>query len=93
MKIVLSIVSGDAVDTVSNTLIERNCKVTHIGSMGGFRRRGNSTLIVGVEESRVQDTLVALREACAKRKRSDKPTVTIFVLDAQIFQIWVVGER
>jgi uncharacterized protein YaaQ len=87
MKIVLSIVSVAAVDTVSNTLIERNCKVTHIGSMGGFRRRGNSTLIVGLEESRVQDTLVAIREACAKRKRSDEHTVTTFVLDALIFQI------
>jgi uncharacterized protein YaaQ len=85
MKLILAIVSADAVDPVSNALLEQKYAVTHISSMGGFLRRGNSTLVIGVDESRVQDALAVIRNVCGPLSKSDAHAATIFVLNAAQF--------
>ncbi len=85
MKLILAIVSADAADHVSNALLERQYTVTHISSVGGFLRRGNSTLVIGVDESRAEDALAVIRSVCSPLSKSDAHAATIFVLDAAQF--------
>jgi uncharacterized protein YaaQ len=85
MKLILAIVSADAVDPLSTALVERKYTVTQISSVGGFLRRGNSTLVIGVDEAHVEDVLGTIRTACQPHSKSDAHAATIFVLDAAQF--------
>ena len=52
-------------------LSEKNIGVTKLASSGGFLREGNTTLMIGVEDSRVEEVMGILRENCAKRTQID----------------------
>ena len=57
MKMLVVIVRDIDVDEVLSALIEANFRVTRIASSGGFFRSGNSTLMMGVSEKRVDEAL------------------------------------
>jgi uncharacterized protein YaaQ len=84
-KLILAIVSADAVDIVSRTLVEHKYVVTQISSVGGFLRRGNTTMVIGVDEGQVERALNVLRGVCNSLSKPDTHAATIFVLDAQQF--------
>ena len=42
-------------------------RVTRIGSTGGFLQQGNSTLLLGLQEDRVEPVLTVLRRICQHR--------------------------
>jgi uncharacterized protein YaaQ len=48
-------------------MVERGYPATKIGSTGGFLRRGNTTLLSGVESDRVDDVLSLVRRLCPVR--------------------------
>jgi uncharacterized protein YaaQ len=86
MKLILAIVVAEAVDTVSKALVTAGYSMTHISSVGGFLRRGSTTLVIGVEESKVDGVLETLRKAAPTTPRPDKShSVTVFVLNAGVF--------
>jgi uncharacterized protein YaaQ len=87
-KLILAIVSADAVEPVSRGLVEHGFQVTHISSVGGFLRRGSTTLVVGVDETQVEDALHIMRETCTALSKADSHAATIFTLSASgYFQI------
>lgn len=86
MKLILAIVSADAVEPVSRALVDAHYSVTQVSSVGGFLRRGSTTLVVGVEEAQVENALTVIRDSCkafANGKPDAPHAATIFVLDAQ----------
>jgi uncharacterized protein YaaQ len=86
MKLILAIVASDAVDPVSKALVQKNFPVTHISSVGGFLRRGSTTLVIGVDESQVETVIDTIRAAAPRTPRPDNGhAVTIFVLNAGQF--------
>jgi uncharacterized protein YaaQ len=85
MKLILAIVSADAVDPVSRALVEQRYTITQISSVGGFLRRGYTTLVIGVSEQQLQDALAIIRQVCARISTPDSHSATIFVLDASQF--------
>jgi uncharacterized protein YaaQ len=86
MKLILAIVAADAVDPVSKALVQKNYPVTHISSVGGFLRRGSTTLVIGVDEAQVEPVLATIRGAVSPSPRADKAhAVTLFVLNAGQF--------
>ena len=86
MKLILAIVASDAVDPVSRALVDKNYPVTQISSVGGFLRRGSTTLVIGVDEGQVQGVLDTLKSAVPAAPRADKShAVTLFVLNAAEF--------
>ncbi|MBO9308624.1 MAG: cyclic-di-AMP receptor [Chloroflexi bacterium] len=84
-KLVIAIIMADAVEATSRALVERKFPVTQIASMGGFLRRGNTTLVIGVDEAQVEDVIAAIREACAPYSKGDHHAATLFVLNAAQF--------
>ncbi|MEP7289759.1 MAG: cyclic-di-AMP receptor [Chloroflexota bacterium] len=85
MKLILAIVGAEAVDPVSRTLVEQKYKVTQISSVGGFLRRGSTTLVIGIEDTQVEDALAVMRRACSPFSNTSAHSATIFVLDAAQF--------
>lgn len=86
MKLILAIVISDAVDSVSKALVAKHYPVTHISSVGGFLRKGSTTLVIGVDEAQVAGVMETLRSAAPTNLSADKGhAVTIFVLDAGQF--------
>jgi uncharacterized protein YaaQ len=57
MKLLFAIVQNDDQKALTNALVERSISVTRIASTGGFLRGGNTTLMIGVEADRLEETL------------------------------------
>lgn len=67
MKLIIAIVSDTDADHLIEQLVQRGYPATKIGSSGGFLRRGNATILSGVEEEEVEDVLATIRRQCRSR--------------------------
>jgi uncharacterized protein YaaQ len=85
MKLVVAIVKdSDAMD-VSDALVENDFRMTRIASTGGFLRRGNVTLLIGLEDEQMELLFATIQAACRPPENPDEHKATIFVLPAEDF--------
>ena len=54
MKLLIFVTDNSQADAIIDTLVEHSFRVTRLATTGGFLRRGNTTLLVGVEEHQVE---------------------------------------
>ncbi len=73
MKSIIAIVQSDDAGALTDALREKNFQSTLISSTGGFLREGNATLLIGVEDSQVQDVLQVIKENCNTRTQFVNP--------------------
>ena len=67
MKLVVAVVQGeDAAQTVQ-ALGEAGLSVTKLASSGGFLQQGDATLLIGVEDDRVEQAVTLVRTNCRER--------------------------
>lgn len=69
MKLVYIIVSSDDDDRVMQQLNKKGFSGTKMATTGGFLRAGNTTLIVGTEEEKVQTVIDIVKKECGPRQR------------------------
>jgi len=69
MKLVMAIIHDEDVFHIMDTLNERGFSVTKLASTGGFLRSGNTTLISGCEEDRVNELIEIIEKKCKSRKQ------------------------
>lgn len=81
MKLIIAIVRDHDADPVSKALTTHEFRVTHIASTGGFLRRGNSTLLIGVEDDKVEPALNIVRTNLSAPDTANQKRATIFVLN------------
>ena len=62
MKLVVAIVQDSDAGNVIDALVQAEYRSTRINTSGGFLKRGNATVLVGVEDDQVQDVLRLIRE-------------------------------
>ena len=69
MKMIMCII--DDMDTYSllDALAEKAIQTTKLASSGGFLRRGNTTLLIGVDDERKDEVLEIIEETCRPRKQ------------------------
>ena len=84
MKLVVAIVKDSDSLAVSDALIEHQFRVTRIASTGGFLRRGNVTLLIGVEAEQVPQVFPPLTEH-TQEPEPGQHRATVFVLPAEDF--------
>ena len=82
MKMVIAIVSDRSDAPVLERLAAEGYGVTRVASTGGFMRRGNVTLFIGVPDEREQAVMDLLRETCCPPE-AGQHRATIFVVDAR----------
>ena len=85
MKLIIAIIRDEDNDRVSGKLTEAGFRVTFIASTGGFLRSGRSTLLIGVEEERVEEALQLLRTECTPARDGRESKATVFVLSVREF--------
>ena len=67
MKLVLLVVSDDDANNVVDALVDQGYHITRLASTGGFLRRGNSLLLCGVDDDRVEPLLEVVRANTEER--------------------------
>lgn len=92
MKMILAVVQADDAAKVTQALIESGHRVTRIATEGGWLRRENTTLLLGVEDDKVDDVLRVLR-GTARRRTSyiSVPREVPGALNAQVIDVEVGG--
>ncbi len=85
MKLLIAIIRDTDDGTVINQLVTQGYRVTRVASTGGFLRRGNVTLLIGVEAEQVQAVLDLLQKVCCPPD-AGQHRATVFVVDAQQFE-------
>ena len=68
MKMVIAIVQDKDVGKLLERVTREGLSATRLASSGGFLRSGNTTLLFGVEEDRLEGLLSMIRETCHQRK-------------------------
>ncbi len=79
MKLVIAIVRDSDSDAISHALTSADLRVTQVASTGGFLRRGNTTLLIGLDDEQVEPALDIIRKNCAPAAEGEK-RVSIFVV-------------
>ncbi|MDD2521485.1 MAG: cyclic-di-AMP receptor [Anaerolineaceae bacterium] len=85
MKLIMAIIKDADNDRVSRKLTDEKYRVTFIASTGGFFRSGRSTLIIGVEDDRVERALQVIKENTTVPETAEEKQATVFVLEVEGF--------
>lgn len=69
MKLIIAVVQDDDASDLVDVLTEDNFRVTKLATTGGFLKSGNTTLMVGVEEERLNSAVNLIERICKTRKQ------------------------
>lgn len=69
MKLVFAIVHSEDGQKVMDELNKNGFSVTKLCSTGGFLKAGNTTLLVGVEEERLDEVMAIIEKKSKSRKQ------------------------
>ena len=69
MKLIIAIVQDEDSSRLLSTLMQHGIGVTKLATTGGFLKAGNTTLLIGVDESRLQETVDVIEKVCKSRKQ------------------------
>jgi len=69
----MAIVHGDDADVLVEALLRKEFRATKLASSGGFLRRSNTTVMVGVEDDQVEAALQVVRDNCTSRTEVVNP--------------------
>lgn len=67
MKLVIAIVQDEDVHMLMDDLMEKKYRVTKLASTGGFLRAGNTTLLIGIEDEKVDEVMKIIENNCKSR--------------------------
>lgn len=85
MKLIIAIVHDTDSDPISHALTLNDLRVTQIASTGGFLRKGHSTLLIGLDDDRVEKALEIIRQNSKTYNDPEERKATIFVLKVDQF--------
>ena len=69
MKLVMAIIHDEDAFQITDTLNDNGYSVTKLATTGGFLRAGNTTLICGVDDERVDGLVSIIEKQCRSRKQ------------------------
>ena len=85
MKMIIVIVKDSDAEPVTQALTASDFRVTRIASTGGFLRSGVVTLLIGLDDERVDACIQVIREKLGESD-SQKNRATLFVVPVQRFE-------
>lgn len=69
MKLIIAIINDDDFRGVSDALIKADFQSTRLSSTGSFLKSGNSTLLICVDDARLDECISLIQSHCRKRKQ------------------------
>jgi uncharacterized protein YaaQ len=85
-RLIIALLRDADGEEVLRALLDAGFRVTRIASTGGFMRRGNSTLLIGVEKERVETAIQLVRDHSAPAIDPGLKRATVFVLKVDQFE-------
>jgi len=85
-RLIITLLRDANGEEVLKALLDADFRVTRIASTGGFMRRGNSTLLIGVVKDRVDAAIQLIREHSAPAIDPGLKRATVFVLKVDQFE-------
>ncbi len=81
MKLMIAIVNDADYDKIAHQLTEEQFRVTCIASTGGLFRRGSTTLLMGLEEEKINRAVEIINEFSTSADGPGTHKAAIFVLN------------
>ncbi len=81
MKLIITIIPDNNRDSVSLALTERKFRVTQIASTGGFLRKGNATLLVGVDDEQLDEAISVIKQTVDTSNNKQKGVLFVIKVD------------
>lgn len=69
MKLILAIVHDEDGSRVLESLNKSGFRVTRLSSSGGFLRAGNTTLVAGIDDEKVDEAIQLIKHSSKSRKQ------------------------
>ena len=69
MKLIIAIVQDEDASRLITNLMSEGYGVTKLATTGGFLRSGNTTLLVGVEDDKLDRAMGVIEKVCKSRKQ------------------------
>ena len=103
MKLIITIVQDEDAGRLIGELMDQNFGVTKLATTGGFLKSGNTTLLIGVDDCKLDGAMDIIEKVCRSRKQvASAPTqmspgmssfppypVEVMVGGATVFQLSV----
>lgn len=67
MKLVIGIINSDDVNELLAEITKASFQATKLSTSGGFLKMGNVTVLVGVEDEKVDEVVEIFRTCCSRR--------------------------
>ena len=77
MKMIIAIVNREDAHKVREGLRHAGISHTHLATTGGFRGAGNTTLLIGTEDSQVNEVLNTLRRILQSEETKTNREITL----------------
>lgn len=69
MKLIFAIVQDEDTSRLVNKLMNEGYGVTKLATTGGFLKAGNTTLIIGVEDDKIDGAMNIIEKVCKSRRQ------------------------
>ncbi len=69
MKLIIAVVQDEDSTRLINKLLENGFGATKLATTGGFLRSGNTTLLTGVEDEKLDAAMKIIESTCKSRKQ------------------------
>lgn len=73
LKLILAVIQDKDSTRLLNALVEHNFRATKLASTGGFLKSGNTTVMIGTEDIRVDKALQIIKDNCQYREQLVAP--------------------
>ncbi|MFY9176518.1 MAG: cyclic-di-AMP receptor [Caldicoprobacterales bacterium] len=69
MKLIIAVVQDEDSQKLISRLMKAGYGVTKLATTGGFLRSGNTTLLIGVDNERLESAMGIIEQVCKSRKQ------------------------
>ncbi len=78
MKLILAIVGDEDASKVSAELSNKGFLVTKLATTGGFLKVGNTTMLIGTEDEKVDEVIDIIKSKSKRRKQITASAVSMY---------------
>ena len=73
MKLLIAVVHNEDARVLIDALLAHEFRATWLHSSGGFLKQSNATILVGVDEAKVDEVVSLVRDNCRARTQTVSP--------------------
>ncbi len=77
MMLIIVVVQDQDVNRLLSALMDKGYSATKLASTGGFLRQGNTTLLIGVEDDKLNEVTAIIKDICKTRKKLVSPLAPV----------------